>query len=292
MSDDPSHGRVPMETRRTTLTLAVRLVDGFTRERPTPEYGRPSAGDEKGLRPAERSAAGGRYPRVSLRIGNRVVPAVRNPSGFDLFLDVAIPDDATPTLAVEGGRRYLDRTLPVAPESLSPLRPTADGSRPDEDGPGSPNDLLETVRRWRDDSPTYQTVRLRPSPAYRFPPGATLLRGRVRGPDGEPLGGVTLTVDGAAETAGDTETTPDGEFVVYFVRLTEDDVTDDGRVQIDGANPRVELKHEPEDRDTTESLGAGRVSLTAEEGRTRVYALQFERRNSVNAVDVTIPRNF
>ena len=277
-----------METRRTTLTLAVLLVDGVTRERPTSEYGRPSAGDERGRRPAERSAARGRYPRVSLRVENRVVPAVRNPSGFDLFLDVAVPDDATPTLVVEGGLRYFDRTLPVTSESLSPLRPTTDENPPD-DRPEDPDTLLEDVRRWRDDSSTYQEVRLRPSPAYRFPPGATLLRGRVRGPDGEPLNNVTLAVDGTDES---TETARDGEFVVPFTKLTEDDVTDDGRVQIDGANPRVEVTHEPEDRGTTESLGADTVSLTAGEGRTRVYTLQFEARNSVNAVDVTIPHNF
>ncbi len=57
---------------------------------------------------------------------------------------------------------------------------------------------------------------LTPSPAYPFPPGATLLRGVVKDKDGAPVRGARVSVDArAVETATDVN----GEFVLFFRKL-------------------------------------------------------------------------
>lgn len=289
MSDRRPTDRDPATIRRTSLTLAVRLVDAFTDERPMSEYERSSVRSEnrrssshtRRFRTRPRAT---RYPSVSLRTTGQPVGAVRNPSGFDLFLGVPVPEGGTPTLEVAGGDRYLDETLPVATEHLSPLRPPHPDEESPEAGSGSdPLDRLEAVRQWREDSTAYQEIRLRPSPAYRFPPGSTLVRGQVLDPEGTRLDGVTLTVDGLGTS---TRTTRGGEFVLAATKLTAESVSDDGHVVIDGERPRVEVRHERDETDPATSWGTADLPVTIEEGATRVYVIKYEAEGSATAVEI------
>jgi hypothetical protein len=66
------------------------------------------------------------------------------------------------------------------------------------------------------------SVRLTAGPVYRFPAGATLLLGVVRDPEGAPVSGAVVRL---VERQEASRTAADGRFVLYFKRLTEDDVT-------------------------------------------------------------------
>lgn len=73
----------------TTLSLAVRLVDVATGERPTGE------------------------PSVAVDGPERIEPAAVNPSGYRLFLDADLPPDPL-QLLVDGGERYADDRIEVS----------------------------------------------------------------------------------------------------------------------------------------------------------------------------------
>lgn len=73
-----------------------------------------------------------------------------------------------------------------------------------------------------------------PRPSYPFPPGETLVRGRLIGGDGEPIVGGRLSVRAANEVFS-SRTTETGEFVIYFGDLSEEDVTEEeGRYFVRG----------------------------------------------------------
>lgn len=63
------------------------------------------------------------------------------------------------------------------------------------------------------------TVTLTPSPGYPFPSGATLLRGMARNKQGMAVQGAVIT---AAGTDAVTQTAANGEFVLFFRKLTQD----------------------------------------------------------------------
>lgn len=262
MSGEQVGPRVPIEKHETTLTLAVKLVDAYTGTRPVMEHRRrpvsPKPEHEcQRVERRRRNTMG--YPHVSLTEVD--ADAVQNSSGFHLFLDTEIPDDAI--VDIDGGRRYLDERPPVSLDALTPLRP------PEEVG--------------QQQSPLYQEIRLRPSPVYRFPPGATLLRGRVQDPAGDGVEGATLTILGLDRTTETTETTRDGEFVLYFTDITADDVAvEDGDrlIQVDRDTPQVEVSHDPPGDDTA-PLGTDTVPLVAEEGVTRSYVLSYDKAGNV-----------
>jgi hypothetical protein len=57
-------------------------------------------------------------------------------------------------------------------------------------------------------------VTLQPTPAYPFPSGATLIRGMVQNSKKEAVSGARIEIEGEW-----SQTTPKGEFVLYFTRL-------------------------------------------------------------------------
>lgn len=261
MNSEQDGPQTPIEKHKTTLTLAVKLVDVYIGKRPIMEHRRRSVtpnSEHERQRLEHRGQNAMRYPHVSLAEVD--TDAVQNNSGFHLFLDATVPDDAT--VDIDGGQRYLDESLPVDPTALTPLRP------PEE---------IEQLQ-----SSPYQEIQLRPSPVYRFPPGATLLRGRVQDPAEDGVEGATLTILGLDRT---TETVRDGEFVLYFKDITADDVSvEDGDrlIQVDGDTPQVEVSHDPPGANTV-PLGTDTVPLVAEEGVTRTYVLSYDEEGNVTA---------
>jgi hypothetical protein len=106
---------------------------------------------------------------------------------YYLFLD--LPDDAY-TVQV-GSDYYFDEDL--NPTNLSELDPK--------------NPLVN--------------ITLNPKPSYPFPPGATLIRGKVYDSAGEAVSGAKVRVRGKDV---ENKTTKEGEFVLYFRPLTEDEI--------------------------------------------------------------------
>jgi hypothetical protein len=70
-----------------------------------------------------------------------------------------------------------------------------------------------------------KVVTLRPTPAYPFPPGTTLLRGGVVDADDKPVKGAAVYAVYREDNQdkkweeGESETTTDGEFVLFFKRI-------------------------------------------------------------------------
>lgn len=228
---------VRIEDHTTTLSLAVKLVDAYTDERPVSEYRTPLASTDGRRQQSDGSLHGRemvvRYPLVSIA-GINAEP-VENPSGYHLFLDLTLPD--TPVVTVDGGTRYMDATHEVELSALSPLNPVAE-------------------------------IELTPSRAYQFPAGATLLRGCVQDADETAVAGATLSIQDIDRT---TETDRDGEFVLYFTHITTEDIrVVNGRrmIQIHGRTPHIEVSHDV--------LGSGTVRLAAEESTTRSYVISYD----------------
>jgi hypothetical protein len=69
-------------------------------------------------------------------------------------------------------------------------------------------------------------ITLKPKPSYPFPPGATLIRGKVYDSPGEAASGAKVRVRGKDV---ESKTTEEGEFVLYFGPLTEDEI-----IRVDG----------------------------------------------------------
>lgn len=141
---------------------------------------------------------------------------VTNLSGFHLFLD--LPNDPL-TIVVDGGDRYLD--------------------------------LEETIDPTEHDPPAVQ-LNVMPSPGYRFPPGATLLRGFVVDNSDDPIEGATVSI---RDTGGETVTDENGEFVLFIKSITPTDIhrTDDGirLIRINGDNPEIHVAHSNHENTTT-----------------------------------------
>jgi hypothetical protein len=158
----------------TTLSFAVEVVDAFTGGRPTGT------------------------PTVSL--ADRRVTAVRNPSGFHLFVDL----ETDPVeVVVDGSDRYFDERLTVYHSSPAP-----DGAS-----------AVEVT-----DRSTPVEIELTPTPAFQFSPGATTVRGTVVDDTGSAVPDAAVSLDGFAPTA---RTTTAGEFALV-VPVTAADVVRDG----------------------------------------------------------------
>ena len=126
----------------------------------------------------------GKQPSGDIEIALDSKKALINPSGHYLFLDVAAGEY---TLNVQNEYYFGQEheiTLPLS---------------------GDP--VLELT--------------LKPKPAYPFPRGATLIRGIVRDNHGEPVPEAKVEVVGKEI---ENKTTENGEFVLYFKNLTEDDI--------------------------------------------------------------------
>lgn len=158
-----------------------------------------------------------RGPEV--RLESVDVEPVTTPSGYQVFLD--LPADPV-TVVVDGGNRFLDERR----EAVDVI----DLSDPNVDvDPADPESL------------PVETVVLRPAPSYRFPRGATVVRGVVRSASDEPVSDATVSIDGLDPTV---ETTTRGEFVL-FADPGDDDVSihADETVTIAGNSPTVDVSH-------------------------------------------------
>jgi hypothetical protein len=69
-------------------------------------------------------------------------------------------------------------------------------------------------------------ITLKPKPSYPFPPGTTLIRGKVYDSAEEAISGAKVRVRGKDV---ENKTTEEGEFVLYFGPLTEDEI-----IRVDG----------------------------------------------------------
>lgn len=170
---------VLVERNVTELSLAVWLVDDFTSRQPI--------GDMK------------------LALGEK--QAIKNPSGYYLFLDLP-PGDYE--LKAET-QYYFDQEIAIT----LPL-------------PGEP----------------VANIVLKPDPGYPFSPGATLIRGMVEDAEDKPVAGATAKIVGKQV---ENKTTQKGEFVLYFKALREQDIIKVGKkryVRADGGRKlKLQVTH-------------------------------------------------
>lgn len=147
---------VLVESTITKLSLAVSLIDDYTDSQPIGE--------------------------IKLALGEK--EAIRNRSGYYLFLDFAAGDYPLKTQAQYYFDQEVDITLPLSGEPLANLT-------------------------------------LKPNPSYPFSERATLIRGMVRDTEREPVPGATVKIMGKEI---ENKTTQKGEFVLYFKALKERDI--------------------------------------------------------------------
>lgn len=210
----------------TTLSLAVQLVDRYT--------GRLPRGDPK------------------VRVEEREVDPVRNPSGYHVFLDL---DPGPVTVVVDGGQQYVDERI-TGVQAIDPTDPATSVD------PSDPDTL------------PLERIALAPAPPYRFPATATLVRGTVVDPAGNRLPGATVSV---ANTDRNTRTDANGEFVLFFDPVTGEDVTagDDGPVvQVNDAPPVVTVTH-PDQGTTSETLEDSDGDSLVREGALTVHDVEY-----------------
>ncbi len=169
---------------------------------------------------------------VELALGEK--RAMVNPGGYYLFLDVA---DGDYTLKVQADNYYSQEQDVALPLSGDPV----------------------------------VELTLKPTPAYPFPRGATLIRGIVRDTEGKPVPGATVKVVGKGI---ENKTTEEGEFVLYFKNLTEEDIIKiGGKRYVRRNNSRrlmVRASH-PDYRSKTEST-------EVEEGRTASLNIEIRKK--------------
>ncbi|MEF8783312.1 MAG: hypothetical protein V5A39_02205 [Haloarculaceae archaeon] len=177
-----------VEHRETSIAFAVSLVDGFTGNRP-----------DSGITVALESVD---------------AEPVANRSGYHVFLDLAVDEM---TLSVGGGDRYVDerRRIVIAD---SEDRPNADDPPDRAEAAPAAADGIETSVVSDPAEPI--EIELVPTPAYEFPPTATVVRGHVEDANGDPVTGATVSL---REFDPEVETTDVGEFAL-FVPVTAEDV--------------------------------------------------------------------
>jgi len=208
----------------TTLSLAVRLVDRYTGGLPI--------GD----------------PEV--RIENRDVDPVRNPSGYHVFLDL---DPGTVTVAVDGGRYYVDeRVTGVDAVDLT--------------DPATNVDLSDPATL------PLERIELAPAPPYLFPSTATTVRGTVHDPAGKGLSDATVSI---TDVNRDTRTDANGEFVLFLDSARDEHATvDDGAVRVNGTAPVLTVSH-PDLGSTSDTLADSGGRSVLREGELTVRDVQY-----------------
>jgi hypothetical protein len=233
-----------LERNITKLSFAISLLDDYSKGKP--------------------------IGRVDVSLKDRKEKPVKNLSSYYLFLDLS---DGTYTVQVKSDY-YFDEEGDISlprPKDFA-FRSGSGGAEHDsteailEDISGlRDRDVLEfdnesdpPERRmiFLDSDPT--TKLLKPKPSYPFPPGATLIRGKVYDSAGEAISGAKVRVRGKDV---ENKTTEEGEFVLYFGPLTEEEI-----IRVDGK------RFVKGDDDKTLYLEAEGVTepkeLEAEEGKT------------------------
>lgn len=221
-------------------------------DRTPPTLGTASSHLSLAVRPMDsftgRSAIDG--PDVTLE--DRPDEPVRNPSGYFVFLDI---EPGSVTVLVNGGSRFLDERIPgVTAVDITDPATTVD--------PADPTTF------------PVETVELTPSPAYPFPSGTTLIRGRVLDPSDEPIPGATV---GIRNHDAGTRTDRNGEYVVFIDPVPAADVTtvDDRRVfEVNDSAPELEV-NDP---------NAGTKTVTLDDGGDSIVEV-----GTLTVHDITLP---
>jgi len=161
------------EPRDARLSMAISLTDKYTNKQP--------------------------IGKTSVSLKDESYKAVKNPSGYYLFLDIPIK---AYVIQVRSDF-YFDENPPV---TLSPIDPKS-----------SMKEKLKKI---------VQEIELEPNPAYPFPNGATLIRGIVTDQAENPVPNASVRI---VEKGMATSTSEKGEYVFYFPPLT-----DSGIIKKDG----------------------------------------------------------
>ena len=166
---------------------------------------------------------------VDVSLKDRKEKPVKNISSYYLFLD--LPDDSY-TVQVRSDY-YFDEELDTTAE-LDAKNPVVN-------------------------------ITLKPKPSYPFPPGATLIRGKVYASGGEAVSGAKVRVK---EKGVENKTTEKGEFVLYFGPLIEDEIIEvDGKRFVKGDEDKIihlEVEYEGVTKTMGLEVGEGKaISVTS-----------------------------
>ncbi len=164
--------------------------------------------------------------RVEVSLKNRKEKPIKNLSSYYLFLDLT---DDTYTIQVMSDYYFDEGSGSINPAELDTKNPVVN-------------------------------ITLKPTPSYPFPPGATLIRGRVHDSAGKAVSGAKVRVK---EREVENKTTEKGEFVLYFGPLTEDEIIKEGGKRLVKGNGDKIIHLEVEYDEVIET-----VELEVEEGKT------------------------
>ncbi len=126
----------------------------------------------------------GRPPIGAVTVTMAAKAAIRNPSGYYLFLDTLAGDHQVVIESQYYLRQDVAVTLPLAGDPLV-------------------------------------SITLKPLPGYPFSSSATLLRGMVKDAGDKPISGANVAITALGI---ENQTSDEGEFVLYFKALTEQDI--------------------------------------------------------------------
>nr|QNO51038.1 hypothetical protein EDLMLJLI_00031 [Methanosarcinales archaeon ANME-1 ERB6] len=158
--------------------------------------------------------------RVDVSLKKRKRKPIKNLSSYYLFLDLP---DGTYTVQVRSDYYFDEDSGAINPVELDPKNPVVN-------------------------------ITLKPNPSYPFPPGATLIRGKVCDSAGKAVSGAKVKAKGWDV---ENKTRERGEFVLYFEPLTEDEIITEGgkrfvkgdgdkiiHLEVDGVTEPIELEAE------------------------------------------------
>jgi hypothetical protein len=226
-----------LERNITKLSFAISLLDDYSKGKP--------------------------IGRVDVSLKARIEKPVKNLSSYYLFLNLS---DGTYTVQVKSDYYFDEDSDPIMPSQLDPKNPIvykylfsigaefedelnngiiSDELRDKFETEGFPISETAGVTNEKEDKwvitdrekkyivkkeegvlNMYANITLKPKPSYPFPPGATLIRGNVYDSAGEAVSGAKVRVKGKDV---ENKTTEEGEFVLYFGPLTEDEI-----IRVDG----------------------------------------------------------
>ena len=259
-----------IERNITKLSFAVFLLDDYSKGKP--------------------------IGRVDVSLKDRKEKPIRNLSSYYLFLDLF---DGTYTVQVKSDYYFDEDSDPITLSKLDPKNPIvykylfsigaefeddlnngiiSDELRDKFKTEGFPISETARVTKEKEDKwvitdrekiyivkkeegelNIYANITLKPKPSYPFPPGATLIRGKVYDSTGKTVSGAKVRVRGKDV---ENKTTEEGEFVLYFEPLTEDEIITEGGKRFVKGNGDKTLYLE------VEYEGVEPKELEAEEGKT------------------------
>lgn len=195
------------------------------------------------------------YPigAVKIDLKEEIIIGIKNYSGYYIFSNLK---DGEYTIRIES-EYYLSKEYKVTIPSY-----------------GSPPDGLiysedEDIKLYDYMGVIVATVDLRPNPSYPFPKSSNLIRGLVYKSANIPIHNAVVKVLGKSVQ---TLTTEKGEYVLYFSKLTQEDVIVLGDRKFIRGNGTQEIKIQAEHPDFGSSSP---ISLELEEGTTKSVNISY-----------------